>query len=74
MACGVSDLSRAQREFLRTFFAQPFGTDFCLTGGTALAAFHLGHRVSLDLDLFARRRMPFSRQPGSPSGCATMAG
>ena len=52
----VSDLSLAQIEFLRTFFAQPFAGDFYLTGGTALAAFHLGHRVSLDLDLFAPTR------------------
>ena len=52
-ARGVSELSSAQRDFLRAFFAQPFAGEFYLTGGTALSAFHLGHRVSLDLDLFA---------------------
>jgi len=51
-ARGVSELSSAQRDFLRAFFAQPFAGEFYLTGGTALSAFHLGHRVSLDLDLF----------------------
>jgi len=41
-----------QSEFLAHFFATDTGQDFFLTGGTALAAFHLHHRVSVDLDLF----------------------
>ncbi|MDQ7030172.1 MAG: nucleotidyl transferase AbiEii/AbiGii toxin family protein [Ardenticatenia bacterium] len=38
---------------------------FYLTGGTALAEFYLGHRLSFDLDLFTteeRLPLPFSRQ------------
>lgn len=46
-------LSKAQESFLALFFAQPFASTFYLTGGTALAAYHLRHRVSLDLDLFS---------------------
>ena len=33
--------------------AEPRLADFYLTGGTALAAYYLGHRVSDDLDFFA---------------------
>jgi Nucleotidyl transferase AbiEii toxin, Type IV TA system len=45
-------LTPLQSEFLTRFFATDTGQDFFLTGGTALAAFHLHHRVSVDLDLF----------------------
>jgi hypothetical protein len=45
-------LSPLQRKFLRRFFASGFGPKFFLTGGTALSAFYLHHRVSVDLDLF----------------------
>jgi hypothetical protein len=45
-------LTGRQSEFLRRFFATDTGQHFFLTGGTALAAFHLHHRVSVDLDLF----------------------
>jgi hypothetical protein len=48
----VSELSSAQKLVLERFFATPLGERFYLTGGTALAGFHLHHRVSLDLDLF----------------------
>jgi len=41
-----------QQAFLRAFFSDPVGQRFFLTGGTALAAFHLHHRLSDDLDLF----------------------
>lgn len=44
-------LSRLQRELLAEFFA--LETRFFLSGGAALAGFHLGHRTTLDLDLFA---------------------
>jgi hypothetical protein len=37
---------------LDRFFATEVGPRFFLTGGTALAAFHLHHRLSVDLDLF----------------------
>jgi len=46
-------LTRLQRDLLSSFFAQPASVPFALTGGTALAAFHLHHRVSEDVDLFA---------------------
>jgi len=46
-------LTPLQRDFLHSFFAQPASTPFALHGGTALAAFHLRHRVSEDIDLFA---------------------
>lgn len=46
-------LTRLQRDFLSSFFALPAAQPFVLTGGTALAAFHLQHRLSEDVDLFA---------------------
>jgi hypothetical protein len=45
-------LTPEQSEFLARFFATDTGRGFFLTGGTALAAFHLQHRASVDLDLF----------------------
>jgi hypothetical protein len=47
----TSRLSRLQREILDAFFKRE--TRFFLTGGAALAGFHLGHRATEDLDLFA---------------------
>jgi hypothetical protein len=46
----TSRLSRFQREVLDAFFARE--RRFYLTGGAALAGFHLGHRATLDLDFF----------------------
>lgn len=64
----VSDvLTPLQRRFLRAFFAGDVGSRFFLTGGTALSAFYLHHRLSGDVDLFTtdddalpliRREMP----------------
>lgn len=45
-------LSPLQRDLLRAFFARE--CRFVLTGGGALAGFHLGHRTSDDLDLFGK--------------------
>lgn len=45
-------LTDYQIEILKLFFSSPIGKQFFLTGGTALAAFYLGHRKSNDLDLF----------------------
>lgn len=45
-------LTPLQAAFLDRFFATEIGPLFFLTGGTALAAFHLHHRVSVDIDLF----------------------
>ncbi len=43
-------LTALQRDLLAAFFARD--SDFYLTGGAALAGFHLGHRTTEDLDLF----------------------
>lgn len=43
-------LSALQQEFLAAFFRRE--GRFFLTGGAALAGFHLGHRETHDLDLF----------------------
>jgi hypothetical protein len=45
-------LTPLQATFLSRFFATDTGQHFFLTGGTALSAFHLHHRLSIDLDLF----------------------
>lgn len=45
-----SKLTDLQQEFLTAFFARE--DRFFLTGGAALAGFHLGHRETHDLDLF----------------------
>lgn len=44
-----------QTEILRLFFASSYGQKFFLTGGTALSAFYLNHRQSLDLDFFTHQ-------------------
>ncbi len=48
----ASQLSSLQRELLEAFFARE-QDGFFLTGGGALGGFHLSHRPSEDLDLFA---------------------
>lgn len=45
-------LTPLQADFLTRFFATGVGASFFLTGGTALSAFYLHHRLSEDLDLF----------------------
>ncbi len=45
-------LTPLQASVLQGFFATAASQQFYLTGGTALAAFHLHHRASVDLDLF----------------------
>lgn len=46
----MSRLSRLQEKVLLGFFER--SRSFFLTGGAALAAYHLGHRTTDDLDLF----------------------
>ena len=46
-------LTNYQIQILKIFFSSSLGRQFFLTGGTALAAFYLGHRLSKDLDLFS---------------------
>lgn len=45
-------LTALQADFLSRFFASETAQTFFLTGGTALAAYHLHHRTSVDLELF----------------------
>jgi predicted nucleotidyltransferase component of viral defense system len=45
-------LTPLQHRLLSEIGRSPLGKDFFLSGGTALAAFYLHHRYSLDLDLF----------------------
>ncbi len=52
MASSHSCLSPLQQDLLREFFARE--RRFVLTGGGALVGFHLKHRTSQDLDLFAK--------------------
>lgn len=49
---GAGILTPIQHMLLTRFFAYEIGRDFFLTGGTALAAFYLYHRLSEDVDLF----------------------
>jgi len=46
----LSRLDRLQKEVLAAFFERE--SRFFLTGGAALAGFHLRHRETKDLDLF----------------------
>lgn len=49
-------LTERQRAILRLLSREAdLAQEFVLSGGTALAAFHLGHRRSDDLDLFTQR-------------------
>jgi hypothetical protein len=54
-----STLTPLQREVLRAFFEREKG--FHLTGGAALAGFHLSHRQTDDLDLFTPDPSAFER-------------
>src|SRR3989344_1169306 len=45
-------LTKLQEEVLRSFFTQPIGRSYFLTGGSALSGFYFYHRESIDLDLF----------------------
>jgi len=52
-------LTPLQNSFLAAFFHRT--QDFYLTGGTALGAFYLKHRDSVDLDLFTQYDHAFER-------------
>jgi Nucleotidyl transferase AbiEii toxin, Type IV TA system len=49
---GKGLLTPIQRSFLELFAKIPDQEQFYLTGGTALAEYYLGHRLSFDLDFF----------------------
>jgi hypothetical protein len=58
-------LTHVQKTFLSAFAQLPDQSNFYLTGGTALAEFYLGHRLSFDLDFFTPEDgliLPFSYQ------------
>lgn len=51
-------LRPGQQALLRAFAGSPLSRSFYLSGGTALAAFYLHHRISDDLDLFTEGDVP----------------
>lgn len=55
----ANTLTALQKDVLRAFFERERG--FYLTGGGALAGFHLGHRTTDDLDLFTADPDAFER-------------
>jgi predicted nucleotidyltransferase component of viral defense system len=60
---GKGILTAFQKAFLRLFARIPDQERFYLAGGTALAEYYLGHRLSFDLDLFTSEAdliIPFS--------------
>jgi hypothetical protein len=59
MAISLPSLTPLQQQVLRGFFARERG--FYLTGGGALAGYHLGHRTTEDLDLFTDDPAAFER-------------
>lgn len=65
MRTGNGLLSPVQRLFLAAFAQLPDQAQFYLAGGTALAEYYFGHRLSFDLDLFTAEGsliLPFSYQ------------
>jgi len=72
MASFPDSLTPLQRDLLASFFRSERG--FFLTGGSALAGFHLGHRSSLDLDLFTLDDEAFGRGHGALTGAASAIG
>lgn len=59
---GIEDnliLTNYQKAFLKEFGNSSLKEVFKLTGGTALSAFYLEHRLSEDLDFFSSEKIPF---------------
>ena len=54
----VTILTSRQKKLLEFFAGSELAKHYYLTGGTALAAFHLKHRLSEDLDFFAQTAAP----------------
>lgn len=54
-------LTALQEDFLFTFSKTPLKDIFFLTGGTALSAFYLGHRISEDMDFFTEEEGQVAR-------------
>ena len=49
---GFGTLTHLQKEFIQILASLPDKDQFYLAGGTALAEYYLGHRLSFDLDYF----------------------
>jgi hypothetical protein len=71
-ASSTSTLTAFQREVVDAFFQRERG--YVLTGGAALAGFHLGHRTTDDLDLFTRDDEAFERGKFVVADIATAIG
>lgn len=52
-------LTAQQKTFLQEFVKADLQSAFRLTGGTALSAFYLEHRLSEDIDFFSSEKIPF---------------
>lgn len=69
---GSSRLNELQQDLLREFFARE--RRFVLTGGGALAGFHLQHRTSNDLDLFGKPPIDLMEGRRALEGAAAVLG
>jgi predicted nucleotidyltransferase component of viral defense system len=58
-------LTPLQTALLDEFFSTSVGQSFFLTGGTALAAYYLHHRLSKDIDLFTTSDEAFAQVQGA---------
>lgn len=54
----MTNLNENQKKLIQLLSVSPLAKKFYLTGGTALSAFYLHHRLSIDLDFFCDQ--PFS--------------
>ncbi len=72
MVSSKGKLTKLQRKLLEAFFERERG--FFLSGGAALVGFHLGHRVTEDLDLFSVKEMVFERGPHVLADAVAMLG
>ncbi len=67
-----SRLSPLQQRILRVLAGS--GLDWTLTGGGALVGYHLGHRVTEDLDLFFAGRATLDREPDAVEQALSSSG
>ena len=67
-------LTPLQRKLLHEIGQSPLRDAFVLTGGTALAAFYLHHRYSVDLDLFTDSPVAVAQVPPAMREIASQLG
>jgi predicted nucleotidyltransferase component of viral defense system len=67
-------LTPLQRSLLIEIGRSPLGQDLFLSGGTALAAFYLQHRYSLDLDFFTANPAALAQVPAVMQDIAVRLG